>query len=159
MGKRVLIILSAAFALAGCGGGGSAGPNLPGPRAFVTQQITPAGGTITVPNGPLAATVTFPANAIATSSQVTVTMFTPAGFPSVLQELKRKAKSVPADAKLIGAIEVEDGGTPLLKQLFWAGWHVLEADRVDHGELQHVIQRHFPSVSQPRLRVASRAAG
>lgn len=31
-------------------------------------------------------------------------------------------------------------------------WHVLAADRVDHDELQHVIQRRFPSASQPGLR-------
>ncbi|MGP0073545.1 MAG: hypothetical protein ACLPWF_16645 [Bryobacteraceae bacterium] len=31
-------------------------------------------------------------------------------------------------------------------------WTALSADRVDHGELQQVIQRHFPSASQPRLR-------
>ncbi len=31
-------------------------------------------------------------------------------------------------------------------------WQVLAADRVDHSELQHVIQRHFQSASQPGLR-------
>jgi hypothetical protein len=31
-------------------------------------------------------------------------------------------------------------------------WKPLAADRVNHGELQQVIQRHFPSSSQPTLR-------
>ena len=31
-------------------------------------------------------------------------------------------------------------------------WTALSADRVDHSELQQVIQRHFPSASQPGLR-------
>src|ERR1700733_13410062 len=31
-------------------------------------------------------------------------------------------------------------------------WPTLHADQVDHAELQQVIQRHFPSASQPGLR-------
>jgi hypothetical protein len=31
-------------------------------------------------------------------------------------------------------------------------WQLLAADRVEHSELQHVIQRHFPSASQPGWR-------
>ena len=36
--------------------------------------------------------------------------------------------------------------------LFRSVWTALLADQVDHRELQQVIQRHFPTASQPGLR-------